>query len=513
MQRHAKRPTLSRRIPIVRWLTVFNIVLVVGLAAVSAYMLLEMRRETGERADLTARSVVAVLGRDIGRNIELYDLSLRAIVDGMQIPAVRDADPVARQMALFDRAATATNFGATVVLDRNGDVLLSSKPGLAFNARDREYFRYHETRENSELFIGAPVKSRVSGMWAIPFSRRLSSTDGSFAGIVVGVIYLDYFRNLFDAAGRQPSDTITLFGNNGTILMRWPFDADFIGRSVATSESYARMTGARDGSFRGPAMIGNETRSFTFAQIGDLPLKLSISVSLATIYADWQHKAIALGIVVLTLCGGILGLTWLHRRELLQRMAAQEAMEQINIELQKIAITDPLTGLRNRRRFDEVLARDLRRAVRQGLPLSLLMLDADCFKGFNDRYGHQRGDEALKLIARSMEAVIGERGDTICRIGGEEFAIVLPDTDLIGAEIVATRICEAVAAWGLPHEANPHRILTVSIGVAGIPTTAKADAAGLVAAADAELYEAKSMGRNTVRVSGAAKRSLRLVVQ
>lgn len=499
------------RTPSVRWLTAFNLVLVIGLCAVSAYMLLEMRREAGKRADLAARGLVAVLGRDIARNIELYDLSLRGIVDGMRIPAVRDADPVTRRMMLFDSATNATNFGAATVLDRNGEVVLSSRPGMKFNARDREYFKYQEKHDQPGLFIGKSIESRFSENWGIPLSRRMSNLDGSFAGVVGGLIYLDYFRQLFESVHGLDGYVITLVGDGGTILMRRPFETDLIGQSVAASASYARMTGMRDGGFRGPAMIGDEVRSFAFTQVRDFPLKLSFSVPLTTIYADWWYKALALGIVVLTLCGGILGLTWLLRRELAQRVAAEAATAEINVALQTLAITDPLTGLWNRRRFDEVLARDLRRAIRQGLPLSLLILDADCFKGFNDRYGHQRGDEALKLIARSMEAVVAGRDDAICRIGGEEFAIILSDTDLVGAGIVAARIREAVAARALPHEANAHRVVTVSIGVAGIPGTAASDAASLVAAADAELYAAKHAGRNTIRVAGATRQTASLV--
>ena len=184
----------------------------------------------------------------------------------------------------------------------------------------------------------------------------------------------------------------------------------------------------------------------------------------------------------------------------------------LNVELELLATTDGLTGLSNRRRFDEVLAREWSRAVRTSQPLSLILLDADSFKGFNDRYGHQRGDEALKLIARAIEAVIGRSGDTGYRVGGEEFAVILPDTDKEGARIVASRIQQAVVGWKLPHASSNHGVLTVSCGLAQIPEAVAMEPAGLFRAADAALYEAKRSGRNCVRVSGSVSPELRLVV-
>jgi len=213
---------------------------------------------------------------------------------------------------------------------------------------------------------------------------------------------------------------------------------------------------------------------------------------------------------VLSLCASTIVLTWLFRRELHQRRAAEQAALDLNVQLEKLATTDALTGLANRRRFDDALEREWRRAVRNQLPLSLIVLDADYFKGFNDRYGHQRGDEALRLIARSIEASIVNASDTACRIGGEEFAVILPETDAAGAEIVAHRIREAVAGWKIPHASSPLGVLTVSLGLAQIPDVRAADPAAFVEAADQALYAAKANGRNQVQVRRRDKAGLRL---
>ncbi|WP_080579837.1 sensor domain-containing diguanylate cyclase [Methylorubrum extorquens] len=489
-------------------LAVLNLLCVVGLCAVSAFMLWDMRRDAERRTTAAAQSLVQVLSRDIARSIGMYDLSLRAIVDGWRLPAVMNADPETRQLILFDRAANAENFGHTLVFDRTGTLIISSKTPSPepLSYADREYFQYHATHADPVLHVSVPLVSRLTGRWVLIISRRLSNPDGSFAGVVLGSIYLDYFRQLFAAIDPDHAGTVTLYGPGGTIVMREPFDEQLVGRSVSATGSYQRMLQTRQGVFTGPAMMGEGPRTFAVAQVGELPLQLSIALTAEDIYAAWWQKALVLAAVVLSLCATTVVLTTLFRRELTRRKAAQRATAALNAELQQLASTDALTGLSNRRRFDEVLERECRRAMRTGKPLSLLILDADYFKGFNDRYGHQQGDAALRLIAQAMQGSIHAYSDTAYRIGGEEFAVVLPDTGEPGAVTAANRIRQAVLAQAMPHASNPHGLVTVSCGVAAIPAGQNSDLIALVAAADAALYEAKRRGRNQVRISTSAER-------
>lgn len=510
---HTQARRLARYARSPRWLAASSLLMLVGLCAVSAWMLWDMRRDAAHRSMIASQSLVRVLGRDIARNIELYDLSLRALVDGMKIPAVTQASPEIRHMILFDRATTAENFGHTLVFDADGKLILSSRsldaPDL--NYSDREYFQYHATHTDPGLHISQPIVSRLTGRRALVLSRRLSHPDGSFAGVALGTVYLEYFRQLFAASGADRIGTVVLYGPGGTILMRSPYDEDQIGRSVSATASYQRLLVAKEGSFVGPSMVGEGARRFVYAHVGELPLQLSISIAPEEIYAEWWGRALGLGSVVLVLCGLAVVLMWSLTRELAQRKAAEQATAALNIELAQMAVTDALTGLYNRRRFDEVLAREWQRAVRTQQPLSLMMLDADHFKSFNDRYGHQQGDEALKMIARSIESALGRPCDTAFRVGGEEFAVILPDTTEAGAEIVATRVRGAVEERRMPHGGNPHGVVTVSCGVAAIAMRASRDAAALIAEADAALYAAKEAGRNRIHVAGRLTRGLRIV--
>ena len=170
-----------------------------------------------------------------------------------------------------------------------------------------------------------------------------------------------------------------------------------------------------------------------------------------------------------------------------------------NTVLEQMLQTDVLTGLANRRAFDLALAAEWRRAQREQTTLSLLIIDIDWFKGFNDRYGHPAGDVCLRAVGQALAGHAYRPADVAARIGGEEFAIILPATEESGARQVAERLRASVADLLLPHEASGIGHVTVSVGAATIRPYASADdTSRLVQDADHALYEAKAAGRNTV---------------
>jgi diguanylate cyclase (GGDEF)-like protein len=167
--------------------------------------------------------------------------------------------------------------------------------------------------------------------------------------------------------------------------------------------------------------------------------------------------------------------------------------------LRRIALVDGLTGIANRRQFDESLDREWRRTQRQDAPLSLIMADIDYFKGYNDHYGHGDGDTALRAVAQTLKAQMLRPTDVAARYGGEEFVCILPETPLAGAEGVAERIRYAVEALAILHAASPDGpYLTLSLGVATAVEPTSASREALLALADQALYEAKKAGRNRV---------------
>jgi two-component system, chemotaxis family, response regulator WspR len=175
---------------------------------------------------------------------------------------------------------------------------------------------------------------------------------------------------------------------------------------------------------------------------------------------------------------------------------SQKHLAEANIELQKLAALDSLTGIANRRRFDELLQHEWQRGQRERRPLSLLLCDIDCFKMYNDTFGHLAGDLCLKKAAAVMTACLKRPADLAARYGGEEFALVLPDTDEAGARTVAEDCVRALAELGIENPQSPHRMVTMSVGVATLVPVADRAATDLVEAADGALYEAKHGGRN-----------------
>ena len=188
-------------------------------------------------------------------------------------------------------------------------------------------------------------------------------------------------------------------------------------------------------------------------------------------------------------------------RDISLRKAAEEELQRAFRMVETLASVDGLTGIANRRRFDEVLLSEWRRAQRDGTACSLLLMDLDHFKNYNDMYGHIPGDRCLRQMAEAAAQVLQRPGDLIARYGGEEFGVILPDTNYAGAISIAEQIRFTVEQLRIPHEGNPHGIVTVSIGCATQMPLAGSDFSELLKAADSALYVAKSLGRNRVEAA------------
>ena len=200
-----------------------------------------------------------------------------------------------------------------------------------------------------------------------------------------------------------------------------------------------------------------------------------------------------------------------HTRAYMSRLQRDEAYRALresqrqlmdaNLELQRLMNMDGLTGLNNRRRFDEYAQSEWRRAVRENIPLSVLIIDVDDFKRYNDTQGHLEGDRVLKSVATAIQSSCSRPADLSARFGGEEFAAVLPGTAAAGARHVGERILAAIDKLKIPHPASSTgATLTLSVGGAGIGPTGSSSLLEFIMRADKALYEAKCLGKNRVVV-------------
>jgi diguanylate cyclase (GGDEF)-like protein len=476
-------------------LIISSVVTVIGFSAICVNVMLDMRRGEEALARQTLENLATSIDADISRNIDIYDLSLKAVASNMLLPEINTVSKPIRQLILFDHATTAKHFGAIQVFDADGNLTIdaSTLDPLPDNRGSEDYFTVHRDNPNAGLFISRPMLFR--GAYSIVLSRRVSDTDGGFMGVVAGSIRFTYFHELFERLSLDPEDTITVLKRDRTIMMRRPFDLDIIGRNLGTQQEWKPDNLKAGGSYAGMGPVDVTPRLYVRSS-GSGPLFVVAGKPLRAVFELWQKEALRIGAVVLVLSLFVLGSAIVLAREISRRADAESKLEEM-------ATTDALTGLRNRRKFDHVIDSEWRRAMRQNTPVALLMIDADHFKAYNDTFGHQAGDQVLVGIAICISDSVRRAGDCAARYGGEEFAVLLPDTSATDAFKIAETIRAKVLGWSEGGAGS-----TVSCGIASLAPTSGMDWAILVAAADKALYAAKAGGRNQSVVASLPKLSL-----
>lgn len=294
-----------------------------------AWLLWDARQEAWRRATQASENIASALEHDIDRNIELFDLSLQAVVDGLRIPGIEALDPELRNQVLFDRAATARYLGPTIVLDESGKITTMSRNDISARAdfSGHRFFEFHRERQQHELYISNPFVDPLSGAWVIALSRRLERPDGGFAGVVFGTLRLDFFSRLFSRIDIGPDSAISLFYSDGALIFRYPFDPAQVGRDGSSSKVFPNP-GVRSGTFEAASVFDGIDRFYAFRRIGELPLILTVGMTRATVFAEWERKAAALTISMLGLSAMIvmLGLALiveLRRRSQAERTALE----------------------------------------------------------------------------------------------------------------------------------------------------------------------------------------------
>ena len=466
-------------------------IVMMGLCGLVLY---QSRLDALDHTRDTLRDISVIAQRDIERNLELYELSLQAVVDGLQDADVMALPPHLRREILFDRAASAKYLGAIRIMDELGNVVMDSTgdtPKVG-NFSDRSYFTVQRDNPNAGLYISDPFLSRLrNGTPSIGLSRRLSHPDGSFAGIVLLAVNIAYFRDLFAGLALGPHGSLSLIGKDGAMLMRQPYDPKVIGRNIKNAATFRRFMSAPEGSFSETASIDGVRRLYWFANFPNAPLIIMAAASEKDIYALWRRRALTIGSLMATFGAAFIALSVLLGMQLRRRMRAES-------ELQLLASTDGLTGLNNRRSLGEILELEWRRAKRSQSVLSLLFVDIDRFKAYNDTYGHQAGDDTLAAVARCIADNIRRPADSAARYGGEEFIVVLPDTSALGASLIAEKIRSAISACHIEHAGSEYGCVTASIGTVSREPQTDDDLTAVIKAADEALYNAKATGRNKV---------------
>nr|WKF59479.1 Phytochrome-like protein cph2 [Paraburkholderia busanensis] len=471
------------------------------LAGLTFLALYNSREEEIRHAVDSSRNLATLISRDLAGNFQLYDTSLLGVVAEASQPETWRLPPPLRDRVLFDRSLKSPAAGDAYVLDAQGRVKASMSgnlyPGQSFAQRD--YFSVQQHDASAGLYLSNPYPAQVrNGTLAVALSRRIDAPDGSFDGIAMASVRIEYFERLLDDIALGPNGAGFIVLDNGTLLASRPAARLGIGSNYAKTANFASIVRNPAGNFTSDGSLDGVSRLYTFAHVPGTPLIVGIAPAVQDVLAEWRRRNLLAGVMTVVFGGAYVVVVWLFAFALRDKVHAEAA-------LQRIAATDALTGLGNRRAFDERLAQEWRRAQREHTSLALLFIDIDHFKRFNDTYGHAVGDEVLAVVAERIMSGTRRADDLPARYGGEEFAVLLPNTTLDGALKVAEKIRKRVEAAGLANQGTQTGHVTVSIGCAACLPPEGGDAAALLAAADAQLYAAKDAGRNRVMapVSGA----------
>jgi diguanylate cyclase (GGDEF)-like protein len=507
---HAGRaaPAASRRplAALVIGLLVAFCLLLAGLAGWSAWHAYDAQLEESRVVTL---NMARALASHAEASIRLGDVLLSEMVERVEHDGMDDAATAHLTKRLQDLTRDAGELRGLFVYGPDGRWMTSSLPRpMQGNNFDREYFQYHLLHEGRGIHVGMPVRSRSTGAWILPLSRRIEAPDGSFAGVALATLDLAWFGRFYESFDVGQRGTILLALDNGTLIYRRPFQDDQVGMDIREGTVWELAQRADPaGSGMLTPKIDNIERMYSYRHLQGFPLFIAVGLARDEILEGWRAMvlrmaALGAGAMVLLAWGGVVLVRQARVCDRLERELhrAGASLRRHNAALENQADSDGLTGLPNRRQFEDRLVREYERARRTGAPFALILADVDHFTSYNERYGQLSGDDCLRKLAAAVAEGARRPADLAARYGGEEFGIILADTDLAGANAVADTIRTAIAALDLRHPDNPCGRVTVSMGVyVGHPALAERnDPLAWVEVAGQLLCEAKGGGRNRV---------------
>ena len=487
-------------------ITALACLLVLGLAA---WFIAAARQDELHEAEVANTNVARMIAVQVESTLKTADVALVDVTERVEHDGIEGAALDRLQAHLAAVAATSPELHGLFVYGVDGTWLATSlgRPAAGSNS-DREYFQYHRAHPGRGLHVGPPIRSRSTGVWIIPVSRRINARDGGFAGVALVTLKVNFFERIYEELDIGKTGIVLLTLDDGTVMYRRPFDDKLIGANLSRIRSLQRVFNQPSGAAILVSSIDRIERLYSFRRVRGFPFVAVVGRTKDELLSNWARASMLIGAAAVLVCATIALLANRLFRQIVirdqldrQLRARSDDLAQHNVGLQVLAHTDKLTGIANRLMFDTVLERELKRAQRGDVCLSLILLDVDYFKKFNDRYGHPAGDSCLRGVGRVLAEQIIRAGDLAARYGGEEFAVILPNTDRAGAIAVAERIRLEILALAIAHGDAPAGVVSASLGIATVAAGQETQLrpADLIARADARLYEAKRGGRNAVR--------------
>ena len=459
------------------------------LIGTEVWQLSQVHRANIEQTDIVSANTARAMAEQAETTLQTADTVVATLVK-----QVEDEGTGPEALTRFYRLMTSLAVALPAIhemgiVDSQGNAIAKSlKPNPhGLNYAEREYFRYHATHADRGPFIGARIQSKIDGNYSITVTRRINNPDGSFGGLAVTSVSLSFFQQLFDRVQARSGCIISLIADDGTILARSPPVGPHMTEDYHPGSVQLRPRDDHSSrSLSYDSRIDGVRRRGSYDHLGHFPVSTLVSQSEWDVQRSWRIEltthAIILGCVMMVLL--LLG----KHAMAASGMLARQAMH------------DGLTGLPNRRAFDEKIEQETRRAARSGQLLSVILIDIDHFKNYNDCFGHPAGDECLRTVARTIQSCLRRSGEFAARYGGEEIAVLLPGSDAAGALALAETMRLAVRSTAMQQAPGLGGVVTFSAGVASwVAGRAGEGSQALVRIADAALYAAKTAGRDNVQ--------------
>lgn len=509
MDKKSGGPSSLMHTPLGRSMAVFLLLTGMAVTAVSVWSVWKSWQLMLTDRENDARNLSVSLARQAEDAFLQVDITLTDAVRQLRLNGADYAATPAFARQIKEQHGKLPQLHGLFIYDSRGNWIATSGnyiPAKASNA-DRKYFIWHRTHTDTGVHISQVIRSRSTGDLVIPVSMRLNDQAGNFAGVALATVKVDYFRQFYGHFSLGEKDVLGLILADTSVMYVRPLPDSFINRSLSASPLFRTALRQSDsGSATWRSALDGIERIYGYARLDQYPLIVAAGYDRDRVKAEWLEANLTVAVfnLIQLVVIMVMGMFMLRQvgasvRNQLELTQVRDELTTINHTLQSLALLDGLTGLANRRQFDALLEQGLQRSHKTGEPLSLIMIDIDFFKRYNDTYGHVAGDICLKKVGGLLKGTTHRSADLVARYGGEEFAIILPFSSEPDARKVAERAVRTIAESGIVHEATEltPEVVTISAGYCTLISTGQAgEAQRLRERADKALYEAKRSGRN-----------------
>lgn len=493
----------------VEWFLLIIALIIIGIF--TAYTLILGHENIYKREENRLTTQAKILNDNLSAQLHSIKESLLSVRDKLEKTSFDNPNNlffVTEQLKTFVKILpTLRTF---VVIDKTGKPIASNREDiLTYNYKEREYFvNIQNNPDRDQFFVSTPYKT-VLGAWTLNIGVPYFNTNGEFAGIIVAVFEPEELKKLLNSVLYASDMVASIIHGDGTLFLMTPYKEETLGvnlNKAGTLYSNYLNSGKSIITLRGEAYIFKKETivSFHIVKPEDVQINKAIYVAVSrdidSIYASFENEFfIITSLYLVLLLTSIPGLYFIQKRRYISKLIELEAEDMLKQRLESFAYLDSLTEIPNRRYFDQVFDQEWRYCLRNKKELSIILVDIDFFKSYNDTYGHQAGDVALKKVAQALHNSLNRSHDLAARYGGEEFICVLPDTSLEGAQIKAERLRADVENLNIPHEnSKTSNVVTISLGIASIVPRDDMNPSDLLKMADEALYISKKDGRNRV---------------